>query len=70
MPKEYQGADKSNKIRLSLVYNLHGVLVMTQAQLMEELPPAPAPEEKAEDKEKAADETTEGKWLFFQREEG
>ncbi|EWM30307.1 heat shock protein 70 [Nannochloropsis gaditana] len=45
IPKEYQGLGAKAKVRLSLVYNLHGVLVMTQAQLMEEVqtvPPASA----------------------------
>ncbi len=52
VPKEYQGLGDKAKVRLSLVYNLHGVLVMTQAQLMEEV--APAPEASKEEGEKAA----------------
>ena len=40
VPKEQQGLENS-KVRLSLVYNLHGLLVMTQAQLMEEVVVAP-----------------------------
>lgn len=36
----FPGAAKS-KVRVSMVYNLHGLLTLSQAQLMEELPAAP-----------------------------
>jgi len=42
IPKEHQGLGDKSKVRLTLVYNLHGVLVMNQAQLMEEVTAAPA----------------------------
>eukprot|EP00624_Nannochloropsis_granulata_P001996 evm.model.NODE_19466_length_64249_cov_18.424255.11 len=41
LPKEHQGLGDKSKVRLTLVYNLHGVLVMNQAQLMEEVTAPP-----------------------------